>query len=98
MGVSIFLPISSLGANGPSRSSPTCPGDDKHMQRSNLVLSLLWLSLGLFASPAAFAQPIDQFQRYIRFHNSLQTTIYPVIQAPQDAPVKEGDKGTNCGT
>lgn len=70
------------------------------MKRPLFVLlpALLGLSLAFLASPAAIAQSADAFQRYIKFHNSLDTPIYPVIQAPQNAPTKPGDKGTNCAT
>ena len=45
----------------------------------------------LLMPSGAGAQSPDPFQRYIVFYNSLPTTIYPVIQAP--------NKGTsNCGT
>ena len=45
----------------------------------------------LLMPSGASAQSPDPFQRYIVFYNSLPTTIYPVIQAP--------NKGTsNCGT
>lgn len=68
------------------------------MKRGNWVAVLSSLSLGIVISSSSLAQTNDPFQRFIRFHNSLGETIYPVIQAPQDAPAKPGDKGTNCAT
>lgn len=69
------------------------------MKRLDPAWTLFALCLGLVASSSALgARSVDAFQRYIRFHNSLDRTIYPVIQAPQDAPANAGDKATNCGT
>src|SRR4051794_1459881 len=61
------------------------------MKRPYLLSALLWLSLGLLAPPTALAQTTDPFQRYIKFHNSLSTPIYPVIESPQSGT-------TNCGS
>ena len=43
---------------------------------------------------SAMSAEADPFQRYIRIHNSLDSTVYPVVQAPQDA----GNPGVNCAT
>jgi hypothetical protein len=55
-----------------------------------LALALLSLSLILLVAPAVPAQEpppggTDEFQRSIIFYNDLLYTIWPVIQAPQDA-------------
>ncbi|MET1084512.1 MAG: hypothetical protein ABWY12_15910 [Burkholderiales bacterium] len=69
------------------------------MERVFLAKACVLSWLCLLAAPVALAQTNDPFQRFIRFHNSLDRTIYPVIQAPQDAPPpdKPNDKPTNCG-
>jgi hypothetical protein len=59
---------------------------------------MLVLSAPVTAQPTEPEQTIDIYQRFIRIRNSLEVPIYPVIQSPQDAPAKVGDKGTNCGT
>ncbi|HLX29519.1 MAG TPA: hypothetical protein VKV24_13640 [Casimicrobiaceae bacterium] len=46
------------------------------MKRRNLVWSLSFF-LGLVASSSAVCQTSDTFQRFIRFHNSLDRTINP---------------------
>ena len=70
------------------------------MKRASVALVLLWLGSGLLPPPVASAQSVDPFQRFIRIHNSLDQTIYPVIQAPQDQPPPDKPKAkpTNCGT
>ena len=61
------------------------------MKRLDLAWSLCALCLGLVASSSALAaRSGGAFQRFIPFHNSLDRTIYPVIQAPQDAPSNAG--------
>src|SRR5262245_34434299 len=69
------------------------------MKRTGIAVLLWVLGLGLSVKPAS-GQSDDRFQRYIRIHNSLEATIYPVIQSPQDpTPAdKPGAKPTNCGT
>jgi hypothetical protein len=70
------------------------------MKRASIAVALLWLSSSLSVSRAAIAQTPDNFQRFIKIHNSLDQTIYPVIQSPQDLPDpdKPASKGTNCAT
>ena len=68
------------------------------MKQAIRVLAALLFGPSLLASTAATAQDTDPFQRYIRFRNSLDVTIYPVIQAPQDRPINPGEAGTNCAT
>ncbi|HKA35929.1 MAG TPA: hypothetical protein VKH43_03865 [Thermoanaerobaculia bacterium] len=67
------------------------------MKRTGIAVLLLGLGLGLSVKPAS-AQSDDKFQRFIRIHNSLDVTVYPVIQSPQDAPDKPNAKPANCGT
>src|SRR5262245_23364 len=69
------------------------------MKRTGIAVMLLVFGLGLSVKPAS-AQSDERFQRYIKIHNSLDATIYPVIQSPQDPPPadKPGAKPTNCGT
>jgi len=52
--------------------------------------------LGALASSHSLAQSGDPFQRYFVIHNTLPTTIYPVIQSPQDTG-RDGGR-TNCGS
>jgi hypothetical protein len=68
------------------------------MKRTGIAILLLILGPGLTKS--ASAQNDDRFQRFIRIHNSLDVTIYPVIQSPQDKPPasKPDAKPANCGT
>lgn len=70
------------------------------MKRAYTALAFLWLGSSLAVSRAVLGQTPDDFQRYIKIHNSLDQTIYPVIQSPQDLPdaSKPASKGTNCGT
>lgn len=46
------------------------------MKRRNLVGSLSFF-LALVASSSAMCQTSDTFQRFVRFHNSLDRTINP---------------------
>lgn len=62
-------------------------------KHSTFISAAFVLGQALLMATTVFADT-DPFQRHIRIHNSLNTPIYPVIQAPQDA----GNPGSNCGT
>ena len=68
------------------------------MKRSAIPVLILGLS-GVLASGPAAAQNPEAFQRFIKIHNLLEQTIYPVIQSPQDPPPPDKPKAkpTNCG-
>ena len=68
------------------------------MKRSGILVLVLGLVAGVAASGNAAAQSGDPFQRFIRIHNLLDQTIYPVIQSPQDKADKPNSKPANCGT
>lgn len=54
------------------------------MKRAFITPGPVLLISSLLLSRAAVAQTTDNFQRFIKIHNSLDQTIYPVIQSPQD--------------